>query len=75
MASRDKINKFFFPFIVIFDLPESPRWLIANGREEEAVRNLATYHAINRGNVKDELVQFEREEIKEALRLEAEAAK
>jgi hypothetical protein len=48
--------------------------LIANGREEEAVRILAKYHAVNRGDINDELVQFEREEIKEALRLEAEAA-
>ncbi|QRW22703.1 Sugar (and other) transporter [Rhizoctonia solani] len=61
--------------IIIWFLPESPRWLIAHGREEEAVRVLAKYHAINRGDLNDELVQFEREEIKEALRLEAEAAK
>ncbi|CAE6440914.1 unnamed protein product [Rhizoctonia solani] len=60
--------------IIIWFLPESPRWLMARGREEEAVRVLAKYHAINRGDINDELVQFEREEIKEALRLEAEAA-
>ncbi|KAG8688318.1 hypothetical protein FRC11_005641 [Ceratobasidium sp. 423] len=60
--------------IIIWFLPESPRWLMAKGREEEAVRVLAKYHALDRGNIHDELVQFEREEIKEALRLEAEAA-
>ncbi|KAF8752945.1 Transporter [Rhizoctonia solani] len=43
--------------IIIWFLPESPRWLIAHGREEEAVRVLAKYHAINRGDLNDELVQ------------------
>lgn len=61
--------------IIIWFLPESPRWLMAKGREADAVRVLAKYHALRRGDENDELVQFEREEIKEALRIEAEAAK
>lgn len=48
---------------------------MAKGREADAVRVLAKYHALRRGDENDELVQFEREEIKEALRLETEAAK
>ncbi|KAG8681030.1 hypothetical protein FRC09_017805, partial [Ceratobasidium sp. 395] len=60
--------------IIVWFLPESPRWLMAKGREEEAVRVLARYHALRRGDENDELVQFEREEIKEALRIEVEAS-
>ncbi|KAG8929598.1 hypothetical protein FRC03_006385 [Tulasnella sp. 419] len=57
---------------LILFCPESPRWLVSQGREEEAVNTIAYYHA--RGNVQDPLVQYEFNEIKEALRLEAEAA-
>jgi hypothetical protein len=46
---------------------------MAQGREDEAVRVLAKYHALRRGDENDELVQFEREEIKEALRIETES--
>ena len=61
--------------IILFFLPESPRWLIAKGREDDATRVLAKYHAAEQGNVSDPLVIFEREEIKEALRLEREVSK
>lgn len=43
------------------------------GRDEQALRILAKYHAD--GDVNHELVQFEYHEIKEALRLEEEAKK
>lgn len=55
---------------VIFLLfaPESPRWLISKGREEEGLNVLAYYHAD--GNTEDPMVQFEFEEIKAALELD-----
>jgi len=48
--------------------PESPRWLIGKGRDADALRVLAYYHA--RGNDQDPLVQFEYNEIKEAVALD-----
>ncbi|PBK72365.1 general substrate transporter [Armillaria solidipes] len=56
--------------ILISFVPESPRWLIKNGREEEAKAFLAKYHA--NGKADDELVAFEYAEIQEALRMERE---
>jgi hypothetical protein len=32
-------------FALILFAPESPRWLIRNGREAEALKTLAYYHA------------------------------
>lgn len=53
----------------IWWVPESPRWLIANDRPDEALKILAYYHA--NGDEKDKTVQYEWIEIKETLAMEA----
>lgn len=49
-------------------MPETPRFLMSVGREEEAMGFLVKYHG--NGNPDDELVLFEFEEIKEAIKME-----
>lgn len=61
------------PVVVIgmlFDMPESPRWLMKHGRDEEAHRVLAKHHA--NGNMDDPLVLHEMQEIRAALEVEKE---
>ncbi|GAA5998046.1 uncharacterized protein JCM10292_002285 [Rhodotorula paludigena] len=60
------------PFILLICspfMPESPRWLIAKGKDERAHKILAHYHA--NGKMDDELVVNEVDEIKSAITRES----
>ncbi|KAK7017664.1 lactose permease [Favolaschia claudopus] len=51
--------------LLIWFVPESPRYLVSKGKEERALKTLAYYHAD--GNQDDPLVRYEFEEIKSAI--------
>ncbi|KAG8818549.1 hypothetical protein FRC17_010793, partial [Serendipita sp. 399] len=59
--------------ILIWFVPESPRWLVSKGRDGEAIAVLAKYHANNRE--RDPLVYFTYGQIREALSIEREVSK
>lgn len=54
--------------LFIFFIPESPRWLVARGRNQEALNILGKYHA--NGDNNDPTVQYEFQEIRETLQIE-----
>jgi hypothetical protein len=49
----------------VFFLPESPRWLIANGRQEEALEVITKYHGDD--NPDSPLVQLTYHEMQEVI--------
>lgn len=59
--------------IFIFMIPESPRWLVDHGKDEQAIAILTKYHC--GGDSSDPLITFEYNEIREANLLEREANK
>ncbi|KAJ5259636.1 hypothetical protein N7478_012617 [Penicillium angulare] len=57
-----------FQFVMAFVMPESPRWLVYNNRNEEARQILAKYHAD--GDNESPLLHFEMMEIESTLEQE-----
>lgn len=66
-----------FPSLIqltfIWWVPESPRYLVAKDKHDQALEILGRYHA--NGNINHPTVQFEYREIRETLALELEAKK
>ncbi|KAK5129161.1 hypothetical protein LTR08_003802 [Meristemomyces frigidus] len=54
----------------VWFVPESPRWMVAHGQVEKAHQTLANVHA--NGNLDDEVVLLEIQEIRDTIKLEQE---
>jgi len=59
--------------LFVWFMPESPRWLVAKGRDREALAFLAKWHG--EGDVDHPLVQFEYREMKETIAVESDISK
>lgn len=57
----------------VYTVPESPRYLVAQDRNEEALAMLAKYHG--NGDENHPTVQFEYREIRETIKMEQAASK
>ncbi|KAK5113816.1 hypothetical protein LTR62_003200 [Meristemomyces frigidus] len=55
----------FVQVLLVLLLPESPRWLMSRGKDEQALNILAKYHA--NGDREDPLVRFEYAEMKASI--------
>jgi len=55
----------FVQLVLLFMVPESPRWLMSRGKDEKALQILAKYHA--NGDMDDPMVRFEYAEMKVSI--------